>query len=182
MSLDRWNRRFLQLTIMVWLLPFQILASSGSDDVVVKTLKATSGAPVTKDWPYLAYVTFYIDNKDGTRKPSGWSTRTEDGAEEDDVISIVPGQGLVPGWTEGLLQMKEGERAELYIPAEKGYGHKTLGTPGSDIYIPPNSPLIIDVEVIAKDSDFGVFEDNDGSGEDDEIDEDINSYGFPGDL
>jgi FKBP-type peptidyl-prolyl cis-trans isomerase len=51
---------------------------------------------------------------------------------------------LIRGFNQGISEMKVGERRQLLIPAELGYGAQ-----GSGDRIPPNSPLIFDVEVIS---------------------------------
>ncbi len=49
---------------------------------------------------------------------------------------------VIPGWTEGLQLMSEGDRYRLFVPAELGYGEGGTGP------IPPFSTLIFDVELI----------------------------------
>lgn len=53
-----------------------------------------------------------------------------------------PVKGVIPGWTEALKLMKAGAQYKLAIPAKLAYGPQ--GRPG----IPPNSPLLFDVELI----------------------------------
>lgn len=50
---------------------------------------------------------------------------------------------VVPGWSEALQLMPVGSKYKLWVPAKLGYGE--TGTPGGPI--PPNSPLIFEVEL-----------------------------------
>lgn len=50
---------------------------------------------------------------------------------------------VIPGWDEGLLQLKKGDKAVFVIPSLLAYGEQ--GAPGS---IPPNSVLAFDVELV----------------------------------
>lgn len=56
-----------------------------------------------------------------------------------------PLAGVIPGWTEGLQLMSEGDKYRLFIPPALGYGEK--GTPGGPIG--PNEALVFDVELLA---------------------------------
>jgi FKBP-type peptidyl-prolyl cis-trans isomerase FklB len=47
------------------------------------------------------------------------------------------------GWTEALMMMKEGQKAELYIPSELGYGDRGAG--GA---IPGGAVLIFELELL----------------------------------
>lgn len=123
--------------------------SFATKDVIVEIQKAGSGNPVTRDHKYSSHVTLYIENSDGSKTPSGWSTRKSDGATADTPFAFQPGVGLIEGWTEGVLKMKEGERSWLHVPSAKGYGAQSMGSPGgSGFYIPSNSDLLFDIEIL----------------------------------
>jgi peptidylprolyl isomerase len=72
-------------------------------------------------------------------------------------------ENTIPGFTKGLLGMKQGEKRRLYIHPELGYG--TRGE------LPPNSLLIFDVEVLKTDSPAHAYSDS-SEDEDNEENED----------
>ena len=49
---------------------------------------------------------------------------------------------VIPGWTEGLQLMVEGEKTRLFIPSKLAYGNRNAGK------IKPGSTLIFDVELL----------------------------------
>jgi FKBP-type peptidyl-prolyl cis-trans isomerase len=125
-----------------------MMAAAKKGEVVVETIQPGLGPPVTTDYQYTSHVTLYLD--DGQKTPSGWSTRKEHGADSDNPFTFQPGRNLIAGWTTGVLQMKEGKRAMLHVPAALGYGAQTMGSPQGAFYIPANSDLLFDIEVIGK--------------------------------
>jgi len=63
--------------------------------------------------------------------------------ERDEPIQFVVGQGqVIPGWDEGMLLLKKGDKARFIIPPQLGYGEMQLEK------IPANSTLIFDTEIV----------------------------------
>jgi FKBP-type peptidyl-prolyl cis-trans isomerase len=56
--------------------------------------------------------------------------------------AVIPVAQVIPGFSEGMQLIGKGSIATFYIPSNLGYGDQ--GVPG----IPPNSPLIFEVELI----------------------------------
>ncbi len=52
---------------------------------------------------------------------------------------------LIPGWTEALGLMREGDRWHLVIPSDLAYGARGAG----DGLIPPNQVLVFDMELLS---------------------------------
>ena len=52
--------------------------------------------------------------------------------------------GVIPGWTEALTIMREGDHWQLVIPPNLGYGPR-----GAGAMIPPNQVLVFDVTLVA---------------------------------
>lgn len=72
-----------------------------------------------------------------------------DGMEFDSSIkrgaaARFPLDQVIPGWTEGVQLMSEGDKFRFFIPPELAYG--SVGTPGGPIG--PNEALIFDVELV----------------------------------
>jgi len=70
-------------------------------------------------------------------------TLFDSSVERDEPIQFVVGQGqVIPGWDEGMLLLKKGDKATFIIPPQLGYGDMQLEK------IPANSTLIFDTEII----------------------------------
>ena len=106
-------------------------------ELVIEDIEVGDGPEATKG---STVVVHYAGN--------AWSTRAQFDASWDrgDTFSFRLGEGMViKGWDEGIKGMKIGEKRQLVIPADLGYGE--TGTPGGPI--PPNATLTFDVELVA---------------------------------
>jgi len=137
-------------SIVLWLLILFLV--DGEPEVEVESLSKRDGpsVPVTKEHVYRSDVTLYIEGSDGGRTPSGWTTRVAHGAKKEDPFEFQPGVNLIKGWTQGVLQMEEGERAMLHVPSVIGYGSRPMGKRGGAFYIPANSNLLFDIKIRGK--------------------------------
>ncbi|KAJ3289366.1 cytochrome P450 monooxygenase 9 [Rhizoclosmatium sp. JEL0117] len=79
----------------------------------------------------------------GRLHPSG--TKFDSSLDRNKPLEFKVSEGrVIKGWDEGLVTMRVGEKAELLIDPEYGYGVE-----GNPPTIPPNSTLLFEVEVIS---------------------------------
>ncbi|MGX1929429.1 peptidylprolyl isomerase [Flagellimonas sp. 2504JD4-2] len=67
--------------------------------------------------------------------------RRDQGGYQAFPMDYSPEARLIPGFKEGLLTMKVGDKVRLFIPSHLGYGPQGGGP------IPPNSDLVFDLEI-----------------------------------
>ncbi|WP_296674930.1 FKBP-type peptidyl-prolyl cis-trans isomerase [Novosphingobium sp.] len=109
--------------------------------VKVDVVKEGTGPNPTRDQVvWIKYTGKLADGKEFDKSPE--RNFPIPGVLPEGVPNVV--SGFVPGFTEGLLKMKEGGSYVLHIPADKGYG----ATPPEGSPIPPNADLTFDVELI----------------------------------
>ena len=102
--------------------------------VIIKKLAEGTGA--MGEVGKTATVEYYGATEDGKK----FDTSIERG----DAFSFPIGQQqVIAGWDEALTKLKEGDKAVIWIPADKAYGENGAGE------IPPGAPLIFYIEVIS---------------------------------
>ena len=71
-------------------------------------------------------------------------TKFDSSHDRGEPIEFPLGVGyVIPGWDQGIAQLRVGDHARLTIPPHLGYG--ASGVAGA---IPPNATLIFDVELV----------------------------------
>ncbi len=98
----------------------------------------TGKTPTEKDKVRVHYTGRVVDKK--TLQPGG----VFDSSYEKNLPAEFAVTGVIKGWTEALLLMKEGGRWQLFIPHYLAYGER-----GSPPGIGPNEVLIFEVELLA---------------------------------
>lgn len=77
--------------------------------------------------------------------------RMDNSVFDSGTLEVTPTQNkVVPGFKEGLLKMRAGEKANLVFPSSLGYGAQGVKATQTSGNIAPYSPLYFEVEIISK--------------------------------
>lgn len=100
----------------------------------IATLEDGSGEAVAEGDVAVVHYTGWLE--DGTRFDSSY--------QRGEPFRVTVGAGqVIPGWDEGLLDMKVGERRQLVIPPDLAYGEEGAGS-----VIPENATLTFELELL----------------------------------
>ena len=106
-----------------------------SQSLQIEVLQAGSGELTTKNGDSIS-VHYTGTLLDGTKFDSS--------LDRGQPITFTLGAGqVIAGWEQGLLDMKIGEKRQLTIPADLGYGSQSMGP------IPANATLVFETELMA---------------------------------
>lgn len=99
-----------------------------------KVLKSGDGAtPTAEDTVKVHYRGQFVDG----------TVFDESYGGEPASLALSGPRGVIPGWVEALEKMKVGDKWQLVVPSDLGYGER--GYPGA---IPPNATLIFEIELL----------------------------------
>ena len=146
----------MRLACLVILFALTGCSAPPSDDV--KQIPAppdVAAAPADAAWTSTNIASKVIVPGKGTRHPrpnstvtvhyTGWTTNGKmfDSSVARGEPTTFSLDGVIPGWTEGVQMMVEGEKRRFWIPARLAYE----GVPGK-----PQGTLVFDIELIRIDS------------------------------
>ena len=111
-------------------------SNASSMNLQIETLQEGSGEAIVQSGDAIT-VDYTGTLEDGTKFDSS--------LDRGEPYTFTIGQGaVIPGWEQGLLGMKVGEKRKLTVPADLGYG----ATGAGDV-IPPNATLLFEVELLS---------------------------------
>ncbi|WP_336985832.1 FKBP-type peptidyl-prolyl cis-trans isomerase [Altererythrobacter aquiaggeris] len=127
--------------IVAILLGAGIAWASAPKGVSLDTIREGSGS-AAKEGDVL-FINYVGKLTDGTEFDRSQPLPIPPGILPDGTPFVLEEGQTIPGFYEGLKQVRKGGKYELYIPSDMGYGAEPQ--PGSPI--PPNADLIFEIEV-----------------------------------
>ncbi len=125
----------------------QSTSSSSKQDAAVTELKKIdvkpgTGAEAVSGRPVMVHYTGWLYDP---AAPEGKGKKFDSSRDRGLPFGFFLGEGkVIKGWDQGVVGMKVGGQRTLIIPASLAYGERGAG--GG--LIPPNAPLIFDVELL----------------------------------
>ena len=95
------------------------------------------GTEAKMNMPVNCHYTVWLSDKDGKK------AKLIQSSKDTQSLRCTIGQGLIVGWSEGMVGMKEGGTRELIVPPAIGYGASGRGE-----MIPGNSTLYFEIEFL----------------------------------
>ncbi len=114
---------------------------------MANTTEGTGAQPVVGDSVVLNYTGKLVSGKvfDTSIESVAKESKTFNPGRPYSTLNLIIGKGnVIPGFDEGVLQMKKGGKSILLIPSSLGYGEQ--GMQGSPIG--PFTPLVFEIELI----------------------------------
>lgn len=107
--------------------------SSGLTELVKETTREGEGdrEVATGDTISVHYTGTFLDG-----------TKFDSSVDRGQPFQFTVGQGVIQGWSQGVIGMKKGEVRKLSIPSSLGYGSVDYGD------IPANSDLYFEIELL----------------------------------
>jgi FKBP-type peptidyl-prolyl cis-trans isomerase len=99
-----------------------------------------AGAEAANGMEVECHYTLWFSDNDGMVKRE----LVQNSEDYGDPLQCRIGYGLIPGWSEGMVGMKEGGVRRLYVPWELGYGEN--GSPA--VGIPGKANLIFEIKFL----------------------------------
>ena len=128
--------------LLLGLMPAAPTRAAATDDAgFMRRMAAEPG--VTTLPSGLEYKVLHSGDAHGLPPAPGAELVLFDSTERQGGMARLPFRGLISGWMEGLKLMRPGDIWMLYIPSRLGYG------PGGQGPIPPDSPLVFRIELVA---------------------------------
>ena len=123
------------IIVMIILVPGVSWGFNSNVKVDTKILVEGDGVEAVRHSKVLVHYTGWLDN----------GTKFDSSIDRGKPFEFTLGLGhVIPGWDRGVEGMKVGERRELIIPPELGYGNKGAG----DV-IPPNATLKFKITLLS---------------------------------